>query len=100
MKVHEKKNQPVKVKSGIHAGKIVMVVDYLVNQYQGKAIDRIQSPQLNVYKAHGGKLDDNVVWARFYPSNEWVVLHDDDLKNVTLKAVDGGKKKRRKDDSQ
>lgn len=97
MKKHQMAGVPVKIENGPLKDKYFKVIDYLVNQYQGKDIERIAASQAALVTpvvGRGHKLDDRIVFGQLYPSMEFICVHDDELiKTVQppLKVVEGGK---------
>ena len=82
MKKHKLAGIPVKVASGPFKDKYFIIVDYFVNQYQGKSIVKLLKSQrklLDPILKRKLPLDDEVVFGRLYPSNEFMCMHDSEL---------------------
>ncbi len=99
MEKHLSAGKVVQLTDGPHKDKYFVVIDFLVNQFQGKDIK-------NIAKAHPDlvrelfarkKLDDKAVFGYMYPSKDHTCVHDDDLKVLSksdakrLEVLKGGK---------
>lgn len=97
MEKHPKAGQPVKIANGPLAGKYYVVHDWLVNQFQGKTIEGIiankaMAHHLEKVTARKYPLDANLVWGRLYPTMDWTVTHDDELR-VAMQVIEGNGEK-------
>lgn len=97
---------PVKVEEGTYKGQYFKVIDYLVNQYQGKDMEKIAVSKASLVTpviGRGYPLDDNIVFGQLYPAMTFMCMHDDELKVKTakppLKIVENEEAKENEDDS-
>lgn len=94
MAKHPKAGMPVKIANGHYKGQYYYVIDYLINQYQGKKIEKVLKsfhPGVEAeLKQRGCSVDDRIVWGKIYPSMNFLCLHDDELV-VDMKVIEGGK---------
>ena len=81
---HPLAGSPVELTDGPHKGKYFIVVDWLQNQYHGKAMDRIHKvhPEITGEVVARKGLDDQIVWGKLYPLQTLIAVHDDDMKKV------------------
>ncbi len=93
MKKHPDAGFPVKVEKGPMKGQYVQIIDYLVNQFQGKQIEKIAKahPELTQpVVTRGYPLDDKIVYVELLPTRQRICLHHEELKMVQppLKLVE------------
>lgn len=98
---HPLAGSPVELTDGPYKGRYFIVVDWLQNQFHGKAMENIHKvhPEITgeVVKRKG--LDDRIVWGKLYPLQTLVAVHDDDMlkvepktkEKIDLKLISGGK---------
>lgn len=96
---HPSAGKPIKITSGPLKDKYFVVIDFLVNQFQGKDIKKIGKAHPNLVRdLHSRKLfDDDAVFGRLYPTMEHTCVHDSELlvveepkkKKGKLKLVEG-----------
>lgn len=100
MNKHPSAGKPVQVTSGPLKDRYFVVIDFLVNQYQGKDIKKIAKahPELTRDLEKRKALDDTAVFGRLYPTMDYICLPDKELKVIVeekpkakLKAIKGGK---------
>lgn len=96
MEKHKMAGKPVKLTGGRYKGVIFTAIDYLVNQFQGKRIEKIAKghPELFV-GIHPDDIKDTVVIGTLHNIYEnhvpkRVVVRDQDLMKELLSIVDGG----------
>ncbi len=82
-KRHVMAGQVVKVEEGPFKGQYFKVLDYIVNQYQGKDIEKlaeVQAQLITPVVGRGYPLDDKIVFGQLYPKMEHICVHDNELK--------------------
>lgn len=82
MKKHPQAGTIVKIVNGTFKDKYFKVIDYFVNQYQGKSMENLKKSQaalLNPVLRRKLPVDDEVVFGQFYPALEYACLHDTEL---------------------
>ncbi len=99
MTKHPSAGKPIKITSGPLKDKYFVVIDFLVNQFQGKDIKKIGKAHPDLVRAlHSRKLfDERAVFGRLYPTMEYTCVHDSELliveepkkKKGKLKLVEG-----------
>lgn len=102
-KKHKMAGFPVKVEEGPFKGQYFKVIDYISNQYQGKSMEKIAVSKASLVTpvvGRGYPLDDKIVFGQLIPTNQFICLHDDELRVKTttppLKLVE---EKENQDDS-
>ncbi len=95
MKKHPMAGKAVKLTQGRYKGMIFNVIDYVVNQFQGKQIQKIVKGHPNLFEGMRGPINDNVVIGTLHGQYEnhvlrRVVVEENDLMKDMLKIVDGG----------
>lgn len=103
-KRHPMAGNVVKIEEGPFKGQFFKVLDYITNQYQGKAIEKLAEVQARLITpvvGRGYPLDDKIVFGQLYPKMDFMCVHDNELKVKTakppLKIVEDEKEK--EDDS-
>lgn len=89
MTTHPMKGQTREIVEGPLTGKYFQVIDYVVNQFQGKNIERIKKSHWGLFQPVVRRkypADDKVVIGKLYPTLEIVCVHDDELNGA--EAVD------------
>ena len=82
MEKHKMAGLPVKITNGPFKDKYFIVIDYMVNQYQGKSIEKIYKSHpllIKPVKQRMGKLDDQIVFGKLHPGMEFCCMHDTEL---------------------
>lgn len=82
MEKHKMAGLPVKITSGPFKDKYFIVIDFIVNQYQGKTIEKIYKSHpaiIDPVKKRMGRLDDQIVFGKLHPSMEFCCMHDSEL---------------------
>lgn len=83
MEKHRMAGLPVKITNGPFKDQYFIVVDYMVNQYQGKSIERIYKSHpalIHPVKVRMKQLDDQIVFGKLHPSMEFCCMHDSELR--------------------
>lgn len=82
MKKHPMAGKPVKISSGPLKDQYFIVIDFLVNQYQGKSIKGIYDSHQSLVDPTVKRtklLDENIVFGRFHPSMIHGCVHDTEI---------------------
>lgn len=82
MKKHPKAKQPVRIANGPNKGSYFVVEDYVVNQFQGKDIKRIQKSHralIDPVELRGYPVDNEIVFGTLYPDMTKCCVHDKEL---------------------
>lgn len=83
MEKHRMAGLPVKITSGPFKDRYFIVIDFIVNQYQGKSIEKIYKAHpllIKAVKQRMGKLDDQIVFGKLHPGMEFCCMHDTELR--------------------
>lgn len=91
MKKHSRAGMPVQILSGPYKGSYFLVIDYLVNQFQGKSIDKIVKAQANLVSPlimRGVPVDETTVFGQLYPAMTFMTLPESELKEEVAHAPD------------
>lgn len=91
MAKHPKAGHPVKIANGPLKGRYFVVTDYFINQYQGKAMEKlaqIHGKHLERVHRAGYPVDHEVVWGRLYPEMDWTCVHDKELQ-IDMQVIEG-----------
>lgn len=85
---HPSAGKPVQITSGPLKDKYFVVIDFLVNQFQGKDIKKIAKahPELTRDLEKRKALDDTAVFGRLYPTMEHICVPDAELKKPVSKS--------------
>ena len=98
---HPLAGTPVELTDGPYKGRYFIVVDWLQNQFHGKAMENIHKvhPEITSEVVERKGLDDKIVWGKLYPHQTLVAVHDEDMHSVSksekrrldLQLINGGK---------
>jgi len=92
---HKRAGTMVSIKNGPLKGRTFEVINFLVDQYQGKSIDRIKGPAIDGLKAaligRGKPMDNEVVFGKLFPGGDFALVHDSELKSIQG-IIQGGNK--------
>lgn len=88
---HTQAGIPVKIQRGPLKGRYFIVSDYLINQYQGKPIEKIAQGSgaelLLPLKRRKLPVDDDAVFGKLYPTMEQTCVHDSELQVAEGESV-------------
>lgn len=92
MEKHPLAGKPVKIANGPLKGQYFIIIDWLLAQFQGKRIEKIQKAHPGMFaglKKRKVPIDGKLIWGKMYPEMNFMMVHDDELRS-DLTVIDGG----------